>query len=437
MYTSVVKGAALALGLLCSTSVAADELQRLIESEQYAAAYELAQRQVDARIGNPQFDFLYGLAALESGKPSEAVFAFERVLEEMPEDHRARLELARAYFALGDMERSRQLFERVKASQPPPRVESNIQLFLDQIEDYKQGVNSRFDLAMTLSLGMDSNVNSATDLETVDAYFGPIQVSMLVVEESRASDDTFMGVGIDANYLHLINKRLAWFTGVDLNVRHNFDIDQYDTRQLALEGGIAWQWGKHSFRMPLQFQRLDVDQLHFRDLTTVGLEWNKQIDTDQWALFTQVGDMKYPDQESRDANLAILGGAWSTPLANWPVTMLTSLYLGQEDPKQKAGAFHGRQYLGMRVGAMWHLGVDYSINLSANLQTVEHDAIHPWLSLIEVREDDLIQVSFSWQWQVRPQWLLSVNFDHMNNDSNFELYSYSRAQQYVTLKYQF
>ncbi len=430
----VSKGLVFWLAMSVSTVVAADELGRLIEREDYAAAYELAQRQLDNRGGDLQFDFFYGLAALETGHANEAAFAFERVLMVEPNNQRARLELARAYFVLGNMDRSQQLFERVKATKPPPQVESNIQRFLEQIQKYKRGAESHIDVTMGVSLGMDSNVNSATDAKTVDTtFFGTLPLS----EASRASDDTFSTFDVDVNYLRLINKRLAWFAGADFTTRINYDLDQYNTRQLALDGGLAWKWGRHGFRLPLQAQRLDVDQEHFRDLTTAGLEWNMPVGHGQVAMFAQLGRMAHPEQEIRDADMRILGGAWSKPLEQTSVTVLFSAYLGQEETRQAAGDFHGREYIGLRVGALWQAGIDHSVNLVANLQSIEHDAIHPLLSLTEVREDDMTQVNLSWQWQLKPQWQLGVNFGHTGNQSNLGLYSYSRAQQYLSLKYQY
>ena len=45
----------------------------------YQEAYLLAQSGLFDYEGQPNFDFAYGLAALESGRPDEAVFAFERI----------------------------------------------------------------------------------------------------------------------------------------------------------------------------------------------------------------------------------------------------------------------------------------------------------------------------------------------------------------------
>ena len=55
------------------------QMNEMIAQGQYAQAYTLGQASLFDLEGDPEFDFLYGLAALESGRPDEAVFAFERI----------------------------------------------------------------------------------------------------------------------------------------------------------------------------------------------------------------------------------------------------------------------------------------------------------------------------------------------------------------------
>ena len=74
-------------------------LDRLITAGQYAQALDLGDDNLEDWEGDPEFDFLYGIAALESGSTNEAVFALERVAATSTDGllrARARLELARA-----------------------------------------------------------------------------------------------------------------------------------------------------------------------------------------------------------------------------------------------------------------------------------------------------------------------------------------------------
>ena len=82
------------------------QLNELIEAERYEEAYALAISDLEAWEGDTDFDFLYGIAAIESGNANESVYAFERVANTAPRNvtrQRARLELARAYLLTNNL----------------------------------------------------------------------------------------------------------------------------------------------------------------------------------------------------------------------------------------------------------------------------------------------------------------------------------------------
>ena len=58
--------------------------EQLINQQKSAEAYELLFAQYEQHAGTPDFDLLLGIAALDSGHPSQAVFAFECVLAMYP-----------------------------------------------------------------------------------------------------------------------------------------------------------------------------------------------------------------------------------------------------------------------------------------------------------------------------------------------------------------
>lgn len=57
-----------------------DRAKRLLEQKQPKQAYDLLLPQEGARAGDPEFDYLLGIAAIDSGEPERGVFALERVL---------------------------------------------------------------------------------------------------------------------------------------------------------------------------------------------------------------------------------------------------------------------------------------------------------------------------------------------------------------------
>ena len=141
------------------------EMDRLIAAGEFQQAFDLGLANLDEYEGVPQFDFFYGLAALESGNPNESVFALERVAATATNPvlrERARLELARAYFVTNNLTASENLFNLVLASNPPANVQQNIEAFLQLIEARRDSQSATFNWSIASDIGSDTNVNSAT-----------------------------------------------------------------------------------------------------------------------------------------------------------------------------------------------------------------------------------------------------------------------------------
>ena len=72
------------------------------------AAYDLLRSQEASLAGDPGFDYLLGIAAMDSGHLTHSVFALERVLAVEPDNLLARAEIARVHLMLGELRTSQQ-----------------------------------------------------------------------------------------------------------------------------------------------------------------------------------------------------------------------------------------------------------------------------------------------------------------------------------------
>ncbi|MFM8339277.1 MAG: tetratricopeptide repeat protein, partial [Fluviibacter sp.] len=111
-----------------------DQMKQMIEQKRAEDAYQLGLKHPEL-LGDVYFDYVFGTAAVDAGRPSVGVLALERVLLNNPNNNVARLELARAYFVLGEYQRSREEFEDVKKRNPPPGAVVTIDQYLEAIKD--------------------------------------------------------------------------------------------------------------------------------------------------------------------------------------------------------------------------------------------------------------------------------------------------------------
>ena len=79
-------------GLPTHTSAAPDlnVTRQLVLDGRYESAYAELTPLVAEQAGAIAFDYLYGVAALETGRAVEAILAFERVLDQEPDNVEAR-----------------------------------------------------------------------------------------------------------------------------------------------------------------------------------------------------------------------------------------------------------------------------------------------------------------------------------------------------------
>src|SRR5258708_14992542 len=108
--------------------------------------------------GTPEYDYLLGVSALDSGRIDEAIIAFERVLALIPNHAGAQMDLARAYYAAGSFDLAEAAFTKLRAANPPPAAQQAIERYLETIQARKRQTQAGGSAYGELGLGFDSNL---------------------------------------------------------------------------------------------------------------------------------------------------------------------------------------------------------------------------------------------------------------------------------------
>lgn len=146
----------------------------------HAAAYASAQ-EIEA-------DFQKGLRALEAGDAETAIRLFRAILAQRPALPRVRLELARAYFAAREWERSRRAFFAVLSGDIPDTVRTNVIRYLRAI-DARRG----FDWDLSVALAASPRAARSYDTDTVMVEVGGVRLPFTIEREDDGA------VGIEAS----------------------------------------------------------------------------------------------------------------------------------------------------------------------------------------------------------------------------------------------
>lgn len=411
------------------------QMNLLIAGGQFNQAYTVGQTSLFDMEGEPEFDFLYGLSALESGRPDEAVFAFERIAFVYPDQQRVRLELARAYFMSNNLSAAEQLFNEVLATDPGPNVSTNIEGFLDLIEQRQNAVSSSFTWFVNSNVGSDTNINSATELGIINTPIGDVDLS----ESGQKIEDDFMDIGAGFNYNYPFDKNRSAFVRANYNQHNNFSTNAFDLEVLSGETGYAIISDNTRLSLSWRVQKVDLDGAEFQSSSSLLGSWQRNAGNG-WsqgltAAYTAVryDNSSNPDNNLRDVNQVLLSGNLSKASGRFLHNI--SVYYGDEDSQKSAGKNNAQKFYGIAFSEQIQFRPGHIPYFRISLHSSENKSAAPVFNID--REDDTFSSSVGWIWQFSRNINITTDITYTDNDSNIDLYAYDRVKYQTGLRYQF
>ena len=433
----------LALALMCALGSyqahAADPLIEqsvtLIKAGNGRAAYELLEPQEPNRAGNKDFDLLFGIAALDAGQNTRAIFALERVLAVEPSNARARAELARAYLAVGETKAAREEFESAKKLGVPADVEQTIDYFLSAVDRIENAGKTVMRGYVEGTLGYDTNVNAAPANSTIAVpAFGNLPFTLS--SESLATKDWYASVGGGVNFSSPVNQDLAIVGGVSGSQRWNQDISSVNLTAADANLGVLYTQGKNVYSVAAQYNTLRVANDGFRDALGFSAQWQYNIDArNQFSAFLQYADLDYADQALRNADRWVWGAGYAHAWRDGLIAYV-SAYALQENVHSKEVVPHlGLDGYGARVGAQYRLDEKTTLFGNVAYETRRGDARDP--TFLTARHDEQLMANLSVSYQIKKDLKVTGQYSYIDQRSNIALYEYDRNILSVTLRRDF
>lgn len=412
------------------------EASELLAQGKAKAAYELLLSEEAAHAGNPDFDYLLGRSALDSGEFAKATLIFERVLAVAPNHAGARLDMGRAYFALGDFPRARSEFESLQTLNPPPAARATIAQYLSAIEQQGKLTRSRFSAYTELSIGHDSNVTTAPSGNTV--FLPLFGMNFTLGEAARARSDSYHQVSAGGEIIHAIDNANAVFAAADLRYRNYGSVNHYDQRSGELRGGWIHTRGADTYRLFVSWGDLNLGHEGYRHSTSIGADWRRRVHPRaQLSAFAQTTRLRYvQDQmEGNDYNQTILGSSWSQQFGpQGGLTLAATLFLGQEkEVRQRTDG--NKHFLGLRGGLMWNLSPELDLYSGLTFQHGKYQREN--ILYQEHRKDKQTDLMLGLNWRFSPGWTLRPHISTTRNRSNTSISSYRRNEASITLRKDF
>jgi tetratricopeptide (TPR) repeat protein len=436
-----IRMALIAGGLLLASGVAradavTDNARALIEKGDAKAAYALLEPLEPQRAGDPEYDFLLGLSALEIGKNTNAVFALERVLAVNPNHVRARAEIARAYLALGETGTAKQEFESVKQQGVPPEVAVTIDRLLSAVERIEDEGRTTVRGYAEATIGHDTNVNSATAASgiTVPAFGGPV---LTLTPASRQQSDTFETVAAGINVRHPFSKEWALVAGLNGNKRmNNHHQDTFDTGQIDGHLGLVRTYGRDVFSAVLQYNQLWVDNDRYREAAGFTAQWQHNYNArTQSNFYVQYSNLRYPSEDVRNADRFVIGANFAHALAGFKTVFYGGAYLGEEVVKDDSVPHLGHVLYGARAGAQHEFHRDAKAFVNLGYEHRRYGGEHPML--LRTRDDNQWNFGVGVAWTPAKNWIVTPQFQYTDNRSNLDINRFRREIVSVTLRREF
>lgn len=436
-----MKSALIALFLLLPplTAQAAPDLveaERLIRAGKPDTAFALLAPAEFELAGQVDYDYLLGVAALETGRPDRATLILERVLAMDPAHAAARLDIGRAYFALGDYERAKREFLALRQLDAPAAAVITIDRYLTAIDERQQQRSTRLIGYVEAGFGTDSNITAGPSQSSiyVPVFGGNINLNPL----SRAVLDNYTQLAFGGELTHSLDGRLGVFAGADIKLRDYQRYDGYDYGSGDLRAGVQLSDGKDLYRLSAGYNDYQLAVASYRKTHSLGIDWRRALDTrTQVSAFGQVAQLRYVQQSlrSNDVDQWMLGGGLLWQPAGGDVGVFAaSAFAGQEVEVQHR-TDGDKAFFGGRIGAQTTIlgNVDVFASLSAQAGYYARRNI-----LFETkRRDYQYDLAVGTSWRFAPHWSLRPQLSWTLNDSNLSIYDYGRYDVGVFLRRDF
>lgn len=410
------------------------QAQILLANGRYQEAFNLLEPYEARLAGNLTYNYLYGIAALDSGHASEAIFALERTLARQPDYSAARMELARAYFEIGDLESARAEFEILLQDNPPELARTAIINYLTAINRRASRYRPHFAYFIQGGLGYDSNANGATDADSF--------LNFQLDERNVAQSSAYYEVSYGASYSHPVanNLRTLLYAGMRHRRQPSADFVNLD----RLHGGLGLVYEELDWLLSgtLLYSRSELDgDFPFSgdyNNSETGVEFGTRIQVAAPYLFLignlRIARIEYQDDISvQDVDQYLLSTGYEWVEGENMFRRIGVVAIFGSDEARKNSSPYGRDRLGVRVFGSRKMASRLWFMAEGGFVSSGYDGKF----FTEERDDDLFRVATALDWRpfADPRLSLQPHISYLKNRSSIELFEYDRTELGVTLRW--
>lgn len=408
-----------------------DEAAALVKKRDFKGAYNLLEPLESDRAGDPGYDYVFGVAAIESGKVTRGVFALERVLAVQPNNTDARAFIARAYFQLGEKQTAKTEFQNTLGQKPSPAVEKAINDYMSAI-DKSLGLTTTYNAYIEGTYGYDTNINSATGINGFPLLGGVVVLD----RNARETSDNYMSAAAGASFRTPVAKDVDFFAGVNGLMRVNLHEELFDTKSYDANAGLRFKQAIDTYTVAIQDSNFYVDSVRYRHAYGATGQWQRDLSsTDQVSAYAQYTKIKYPENDIRDVNRYVGGAGWAHVFAGdkTPVLFLSG-YLGREKPVDSDFGQFDNDIYGARAAGQVTLTPHWVGFAGAGYEYRDYKEDEPFFG--KARDDKQYDASLGLRY-LGKIWVIKPQLTYIRNDSNIPVNDFDRTVLSVSFRHDF
>jgi tetratricopeptide (TPR) repeat protein len=407
---------------------------------------ELAPLQ-DRLTGQPEFDYLLGVSALDSGRNDEAIIAFERVLALIPNHAGAQMDIARAYYAAGSFDLAEAAFLKLRASNPPPAAQQAINRYLETIEARKRQTQPGWATYGELGLGYDTNITGVPTDFGAAAQQAFNLVGIEATGNSIKRKAAFAQGGAGAEYSRPLSRGWSLFGGGELKGRAYRRETDFNSASGELRLGGALNSGENQWRATGSFLAFNQEgdapgepkPTNDRRMGGLGLDWRHALDTKrQLGLGLQLNRVRFPENEIEDFDQVFASASFLKSFEARGVPLLyVSAFASHDRARNKFGdgvTSKTKDLAGARTYFQYSLTPKVQLfNGLALIHRRDRDQFARSTQVAHGR-DTYGELALGVLWNFREKCALRLQYAFSKNASNIDIYDFDRHEISSTIR---
>ncbi|MDH5546048.1 MAG: hypothetical protein OEZ43_10670 [Gammaproteobacteria bacterium] len=403
------------------------QAKALLDNGQAKGAYRLLLPLESEYAGNPEFDYLLGISALDADVPNYAVIALQRVLAMEPAFVGARVDLARSYYYLGEFSTAREEFEAIMQYNPPNKVRELVVFYLDEIFQRQKGPRYRVSYALDAAFGSDSNANSATDLTTYKDF--------ALSEQARKSPSAYGLGGLTANLAFQAGARSTFYMGADIHYRYN--VSAPFVNNTIASGNMSVNYFDRYFSMNVGakgFYSRIGEYESYTGMATGRLQFSLSRLLKATFMGRAGGSEFFEELSTQDNFNGLAGVGLSTvqDIGILPKTNLMWIY-GRSYARHRDSSEYDNETRGLRASGTKHLTAKWRLVGAGGAIWTRYLNLFQGVPREERRLDAMVGV----EWKATKRTLIKAGVSYIYNSSTQAIYAYDKLDYNIGLRREF